>query len=501
MKFYFKSVGESLLRPSPEACFILRWDNWNDYSYKTYFNLFFYPEGPDKEHKFIGNIRIMRKGQDVGETTFNRELPYFESLGQLDGVYCSLGEDFKFYQDLKTYCGDQALEYLRAVNDISAYPHLRDNFQDDPCFKISLMRYAGEAREALDKGGQLFDLGGTETQKFQANITLHGASAPHVLNFDFEESTGIPHRINLLVGINGVGKTQIMANLAILLSHFVSVEQSQQIKNYTDSKVFAAGTLSPIPSIYNVITVSFSAFDSFEIPAEQNTGNFRYSYCGLRKHTGGFFTENEILENVIRLIKNMDASRIPTLTSAVSKLVKVADLENFISNPEEHRGLYSRLSAGQRITLNISCHLIDKISQNSLVLLDEPETHLHPKFMTTLFSVISEILTEFKSYAIIATHSPIVVQQVPSKYIQLIGRDRSTPIVTQPFIECFGENLSEISRTVFSTMESDRDYEDILMKLWQENEFNVDTVNNLFEHGLSMNARIYLNSLDVEDVL
>lgn len=56
-------------------------------------------------------------------------------------------------------------------------------------------------------------------------------------------------------------------------------------------------------------------------------------------------------------------------------------------------------------------------SPNSLLLFDEPETHLHPNMIFKLVKSLYKILETEESYAIIATHSPIIIQQVPSKNI------------------------------------------------------------------------------------
>jgi predicted ATP-binding protein involved in virulence len=167
---------------------------------------------------------------------------------------------------------------------------------------------------------------------------------------------------------------------------------------------------------------------------------------------------------------------------------------DFVLRPEEHQGLYERLSAGQRIVLNIVCHVVTNIRRDSLLLIDEPETHLHPKLATTLLSIINDLLETFQSVAIVATHSPLVVQQIPSRRVHIVQRHASQPVVSKPRIECFGENLTDIAREVFQAVESDRDYEQVIDKLLAENNNDSKLVERLFEGGLGLNARIYLVS-------
>ena len=493
MQFFLNPVG-ALNPPQEERPFILlKWDDWNDYSFLTYFQIFAsLPNNNDLV--FLGNIRIMHLGQKEGERSFPQETVSFETLADLDGEFCSLGESITYYKGLLDIGEEFGRSVLTALCDASFDAEIRAKFEGDECFKVSLVRYNSSV-EALDKGGHLF--GATErlVENFTAEISLPQSTSPHELLFDFREHNGLPRRVNLLVGLNGVGKTQLMARLAIVLSRFAKKDHEEgAAANYAETILHESGAVDPMPSIYNVIAVSFSAFDSFDIPSVGQTERFKYSYCGLREETGGTLSEDEILDNVISLIGEMDDAKHEILVRLSSQLIQVDDVQDFITHPEEHQTMYGRLSAGQRIALNIISHLISNISDNSLVMIDEPETHLHPKLMTTLMSAITDILDEFSSYAIVATHSPIIVQQIPSKYIHIIRRDAGIASVVTPLTECFGENLSEISRNVFSAVESDRDYETVLDKLLEEHEGNAETVEGLFDLGLGMNARIYLHS-------
>jgi ABC-type methionine transport system ATPase subunit len=157
------------------------------------------------------------------------------------------------------------------------------------------------------------------------------------------------------------------------------------------------------------------------------------------------------------------------------------------------QGFYGRLSAGQRIVLNIISDLVLYLGKRTLVLLDEPETHLHPQLISTLMSVLAVILEELDCFAIVATHSPIVVQQVLARHVHVLQRmDPAPPMVSNPPSETFGENLSEIVRLVFDSVESDRGYQDVIDRLLEVED--ADAVAARFEGRLGLNARLYLES-------
>ena len=62
---------------------------------------------------------------------------------------------------------------------------------------------------------------------------------------------------------------------------------------------------------------------------------------------------------------------------------------------------------------------------------------------------LSDLLTDRNGAAIIATHSPVILQEVPKSCAWLI--DRSGPVLTveRPSIETFGENVGILTREVF----------------------------------------------------
>jgi predicted ATP-dependent endonuclease of OLD family len=130
-----------------------------------------------------------------------------------------------------------------------------------------------------------------------------------------------------------------------------------------------------------------------------------------------------------------------------------------------------------------------------LVLIDEPETHLHPQLLATLLTAINSLLEAYDSFSVIATHSAIAVQQVAAKRVHMIRRiSETTPDVSSPSIETFGANLTDITREVFDAAENDRDYREALDRLLDAHKGDVEKVKSLFPLGLGLAAEIYLTS-------
>ena len=138
---------------------------------------------------------------------------------KLQADICSLGGSSEYYDRLSALKQDGlALEILTTLQDAALLPEIRHSFEAEPCFQISLLRDS-TARELLDKAGTRFGLSTmNRISHFGASLLLDGASAPHVFSFDFNPISNLPRRVHALVGLNGVGKTQVMAKLAMVLS-------------------------------------------------------------------------------------------------------------------------------------------------------------------------------------------------------------------------------------------------------------------------------------------
>jgi leucyl-tRNA synthetase len=99
------------------------------------------------------------------------------------------------------------------------------------------------------------------------------------------------------------------------------------------------------------------------------------------------------------------------------------------------------------------------------VVIDEPETGLHPNLIVDFMRGIKAILEAFESYAVIATHSMIVTREVPKSCVRVMSASEGLPVVREPVIETFGADITAICNEVFGDLEVDAAYEEQLRKL------------------------------------
>ncbi len=133
----------------------------------------------------------------------------------------------------------------------------------------------------------------------------------------------------------------------------------------------------------------------------------------------------------------------------------------------------SSLSDGEFLLLGrFAILMMARNLRNTLVLLDEPETHLNDQWKVDLVKDLYDLLAlEAHSSSpelLIAKHSDITLTDADPKQVYLFStlgpRSKSEVSVGQPSISPFAANLSEISRVLFNTNGSTGKYSRALIE-------------------------------------
>jgi predicted ATPase len=468
-------------------------DNWDDFGYKTLFKSSIQLDADSREIE-LGEVKILEIS-DEGPISSPRIDDHFTSL---EATFCSLGQSVRYYRHLRDDLPvGVRREYLKSFRDIVSRPKQRERFERHPGFETSLLRN-GSARDALRRGGHYIDAPVQELEppSFDFKMTLPGSKAPHEVHIDFTPHHGLPHRINLLIGRNGTGKTQFLAHLA------QSLYGVGQLEDDENELLGTADIVAGKPEFSKIIAISYSAFDEFPIPkGEPRRGRktlFDYKYCGLRNASGAIDVDELkiMLDGAMEAVKSED--RIDIFQSLADRLLGTRVAGEFAADKTYRDQLFGRLSAGQRFIIAVAADVVGFIEERSILLFDEPETHLHPGLLSTLIAILDEILREYQSFAIIATHSPILLQQVPRRYVRVLKRRGSRTTIGLPTLETFGEDLGELTRHVLDLTEPEQDFHAVLDRLVAEG-LSAEQIEAMFERGLPLAARIYLESLTLED--
>lgn len=115
------------------------------------------------------------------------------------------------------------------------------------------------------------------------------------------------------------------------------------------------------------------------------------------------------------------------------------------------------LSSGELAFVRFAAIASLFIENSSLLLFDEPETHLHPNFISQFVAVLDSLLEQTGSAAIIATHSVYFVREAFQDQVRVLrsGEDDEIEVIV-PRLRTFGADVGSISQFVFGEGEPSR---------------------------------------------
>lgn len=446
----------------------------------------------------IGTLKIIKRGQQAGRTTIDSR---FTALGP---EYGSLGAELDFYLRLRKTAGPETVAVLSALGDLATDPARRARFEDEPGFQTSLLRFA-PARVALEEAAGIIATGvapaGTEaSQKLLFHTSTGGAG--FTISFDLESSDEMPSRVSVVIGPNGSGKTRLLANLALAAFEPDAADNGQP------------GRIEGPASFSRVLTFSYSAFDEFDLPAQTRTeraefvragSGLGYRYFGLRDLTqkAGSTAPRPQLKTAGRIRSEFrDACRLALADSPellheiVGRLFREPSFAATGARVDDGtRGglekllytVFRQSSTGHKFVLLMTVQLVAWLRADTLVLIDEPESHLHPPLLAAFLTMLRQLLEKREAHAIIATHSPFVVQETPARYVRIVSRHVNRTTVALPSNETFGEEIGTISREVFRLNSRVGEFTDVLRTLARR--YSLDELEAQFRNGLSGQGR------------
>lgn len=434
-------------------CLVLVKNTWNDFTYQTYFEVYYYSKSISPQK--VGSIKIMADNTNqVYEI-----IP--QTFTNLSKNYCSLGQDVEYYQNLKKLFPNDYESVLFALKDAAFFSEIHEKFEDKEVFKKSLIRYDEIERLLRQARYIINDYDLSVLYKFDYLFQPNFLEAPIKVSFNFDSRSEITSRIYTLIGKNGTGKTQLISSIPLNL--------------YSKN---TSAFLPKLPLFSKIIAVSYSVFDKFETP--KKTASFNYSYCGLKEKKNRLFNEDALQSRFYRSARKIGTAQRTTQWKTI--------LENFINEnfikevfkkefpfvvtgneytfiEENYIKISNQLSSGQNIMLYIITEIVANIRYDSLILFDEPETHLHPNAVSQLMNAIYDLVNKFESYCIIATHSPLIVQETLSRNVYIFDRDDNTLSIRNIASESFGENLTVITEDIFGTREVSKYYKELIKSL------------------------------------
>lgn len=464
---------------------------WDDYGYCTTFNSY-YKSYDESELIELGLVKIGTKNIEdkvsretnyKGYSSYSIKTYISSSINNNNNDLFSLGQDINYYKNVNSVFGEESKEYYILMNDLAYnFIEFKKLYGETlPILVNSLMRtlhYSNVVQfHRVSKGES--ELTNYEFKLIYDQSTIDINVKPHSLP---------PSNIHVLIGRNGVGKTWLLHNIVynVLKSSKVDLDFKLSEKYSVNSR-FSIECESDI--FAGVIGLSFSVFDDALFLSAINDNNApddlarslafdlfskNYKYIGLidknqengkRKTKSVDDLTKEFTESLKKIKSSKSKIKLFLETCANLKTDAMFNDNGFIElihdfldvksndSSEKINGdlnkKFKQLSSGHMIILLSLTLLTASIYEKTLVLIDEPETHLHPPLLSTYIRTLSFLLVRMNAVAIIATHSPIVLQEVPRDCVSRIERIQSDMFFNDIKVETFATSTDSLTREVF----------------------------------------------------
>lgn len=486
LTFYTKSRNFRIPETSILSVY-LTIDNWNDFNYRTLYQIVLFDENGHKHD--LGYIKIANFGQTTSE-----RIELEEEFEELDDRFFSLGQSSDYYVKIQSLNPQLKELFLIKIKDIIADESLELRALEEEVTRISLLRdtsivtIRGQYRRILDGGAIL------TPYNFKYETVQNNNEAGYNLTFNVDPESNPPTNIHVLIGMNGVGKTHLLNNMV------------KSFLQFNDAK----GSFELIEDVWGetgeffskVVSVSYSAFDPFKPYSESDYPN--YSYIGLKKVDEDTLKKHdELAQEFLTSVQHcFSVGKKEQWLNAMQSLetftlfseINISQIAEDSLNNRRIISLFKRLSSGHSIVLLILTKLVEKVEEKTLVLLDEPEAHLHPPLLSAFIRALSDLLVNRNAVGIIATHSPVIVQEVPKSCVWKLKRFQLEAGAERFDQETFGETIGKITREVFDLEVNDSGFYKLLLSDVNRG-MSYEQIINKYNDQLGFEARLLIRAL------
>lgn len=482
-----------------------RWDDWG--KYKTQFSLVVFDSEGNRYDP--GDVKIGERGLlPSSEISPGKRAPNLDStFDALDETYISLGQNQNYYETLNTIPSSLRLQILQGLRDCAYDPGILDLFENEEVLRESLLRSVSPS--TIQNKLQPLSHGNAVLTQFYFKYKLPPNDAggpPPNLDFYVVPKSEPPTNVHVIIGRNGVGKTRCLESLA---GAFAAGREGDGRLGSLEFNS-ALGTLIS-ETFAGLVIVSFSAFDDFTIPKGRSSG-MKIDFVGLRTDGDSEISPDAPVEgrsfsrafcqSLSRCRTGLRRERLlaALLTLANDPLFSEAGIIDLLQASDTQweaaaQALFSDLSSGHAIVLLTITRLVELVDERTFVLIDEPEGHLHPPLLSAFIRALSDLLVKRNGVALISTHSPVVLQEVPRSCVWKLNRFGNVATAERPRIETFGENVGVLTREVFQLEVTTSGFHNFLKKAVDNPANNYEAIVAHFDGQLGAEARGILRAL------
>lgn len=469
-------------------------DGWNDFGHHTRVDYRIRMRSAKEAVEACGFIGFIDPKADRNGKDLLQQL--VSPLGELAITATADHRFFTMLPDMEAYrrlvqvldAGD-ATEVLTALNDLVALNEFEstaailDLAIRSEVFSLSFMRSSDSYFAYKNAGSLLRGLSSERTGILSPTLAIRfqlpGRQNEHDLRFSFDHAADLPKRIAVVIGKNGVGKSQALGRIAR-----AAIDGTAALTDGTDggrpliNRLLAFAPTNEAESVFPTDKRKRPRIWYQRYSMNRSRRSRRNDYLSdlivqVARSTQMVAQKSrwEIFTEALSAITKAEELHLPTHSTSgayvpLTNLPKGAEqrvLERFASidvKKEPARVVNGEgypLSSGEISFLKFAAQVSLHIENGSLLLLDEPETHLHPNFINRFVSLLDGLLEATGSAAIIATHSVYFVREVFREQVTVLSVDGENLVQAQrPKLRTFGADVGAISYFVFGEDEPSR---------------------------------------------
>lgn len=491
------------------------WDDW--FTYETEFVVEYIKSSNHTVR--LGTIKIAHENMERVPNIPDR----FE---ELDDSYYSLGTDSMFYETLlNVFPLDwDRMVILESLKDVACNKDRLNRVRGKEPFKVSLSR--GLSLHQIE--GKFHKLATGDPNKTSYSFVYKYASDDSTKEIEIkvnDKSTFLPTNVHAIIGRNGVGKSKLIGRFLKCLEK----KDTDKIKISDNGSNY----IGELDSFFNkIISVNFSIFDEKLDIAENYDIIDGLPFISITKDStleGYYETKfgEQYKDKYEKILEKLE------FTNDKGKIIKLDELDDkwvgifmvslitcferkpflwytiletlntdpifkqhnckrlydtfieFKDNKNEYLkqfyNFFTKLSSGHKIVILSLTKIIEFVDEKVLVVIDEPELYLHPPLLSSYIRCLSILMEKRNGIAILATHSPVVLQELPKNCIYKLERTGDVLRASRPDVETFAQNISTLMYEIFGLESEESGFVKLIDDYVSDQAENIDTVNEAYE--------------------
>ncbi|MGX4744613.1 AAA family ATPase [Providencia rettgeri] len=470
---------------------------------------------------YIGYLNDENKlnGKYLLQKIVNTQQEYLEKENVTPYYFFTMLRDLSVYRELvETFGSNESLKICKILQDItlsaktSSTKKFREMALNTDIFNKSFIRtsesfFAFKNSDSILRGLEFENIG-----TISSNFTLEKNKNTPEISFNFDHESELPKRISIIIGENGIGKSQILKKIAsntlkggnLLFEKLPLLDKKNRIslnRLLAFSPTNESKSTFPSDKLKKPL-IWYKRLSLNRIPVRRGLDNTNDLIIQVARSKDRLFNKKR-MSFFLQALSNLKDWEQLALITKDNETILIKHLNQF--SEEQNLKVFQRvdpkkdpvrvlknkeypLSSGEISFVRFSAQMCNFIENGTLVLLDEPETHLHPKFISQFFALLDSLLKMTGSVAIIATHSVYFVREVFKEQVVILKRNDYGEVDTlKPRLSTFGADIGSISYFVFGENDTTQTLqlvkEDII-----KNYKNWESIYQKFKDEMSINT-------------